>query len=141
METGEQFAFELGRVNRQWRKRLDERLKHMDLTQARWVVLLHLSRIGPVSQRELAGVVGVEGPTLVRVLDNLERQGLVLRRSCEEDRRIKRLHLAEAAGPVLAEIMRIASDFRRELLAGVPPEELHAAWRVLKTIGDRLETA
>lgn len=141
METSEQFAFELGRVNRQWRKRLDERLKHMDLTQARWVVLIHLSRAGPVSQRELAGIIGVEGPTLVRVLDNLERQGLVVRQGCEDDRRVKRVHLAEAAGPVLAEIMRIASGLRGELLAGVPPDDLHAAWRVLKMIGDRLEAA
>ena len=77
MNVGEQFAIELGRVSRQWRKRLDERLKHTGLTQARWMVLLHLSRTGPMSQRELAETVGIEGPTLVRMLKTLEDAGYV----------------------------------------------------------------
>ena len=139
MDVGEQFALELGRVNRQWRKRLEERLKDTGLTQARWMVLLHLSRTGPMSQRDLAELLGVEGPTLVRVLDKLELQGLVNRRVCGDDRRVKRVHLAEAAHPVLAEITSIAAALRNELLAEAPDAELRTAWKVLKDIGDRLE--
>ncbi|MBE0694516.1 MAG: MarR family transcriptional regulator [Aquamicrobium sp.] len=139
MSVGEQFAIELGRVSRQWRKRLDERLKHTGLTQARWMVLLHLSRTGPMSQRELAETVGIEGPTLVRMLDSLEGQGLLERRACEDDRRVKRVHLTEAARPVLAEITSIATALRKELLAEMADGELRAAWKVLKDIGDRLE--
>lgn len=139
MNVGEQFAIELGRVSRQWRKRLDERLKHTGLTQARWMVLLHLSRTGPMSQRELAETVGIEGPTLVRMLDSLEGQGLLERRACEDDRRVKRVHLTEAARPVLAEITSIATALRKELLAEMADGELRAAWKVLKDIGDRLE--
>lgn len=140
MNVGEQFAIELGRVGRQWRKRLDERLKHTGLNQARWLVLLHLSRAEPLSQRELAEIVGIEGPTLVRLLDSLEGQGLVERRVGEGDRRVKQVHLAEAARPLLAEITGIAAALRRELLAEVADDELRAAWKVLKDIGDRLES-
>ncbi|MET3662669.1 transcriptional regulator SlyA [Aquamicrobium ahrensii] len=141
MDAGELFAVELARVSRQWRKRIDERLRHLDLTQARWMVLLHLSRMGaPVSQRELADIIGVEGPTLVRVLDNLERQALVQRRACEADRRVKLIELAEGAGPVIAEIGRIAAGLRQELLEGVPAEELERARELLKIIADRLES-
>lgn len=141
MDAGEQFAVELARVSRQWRKRIDERLRHLDLTQARWMVLLQLSRMGaPVSQRELADIIGVEGPTLVRVLDNLERQGLVERRACEADRRVKLIELAEGAGPVIAEIGRIAAGLRQELLEGVPAGELERARELLKIIADRLES-
>lgn len=140
MNVGEQFAIELGRVSRQWRKRLDERLKQTGLNQARWLVLLHLSRAGPLPQRELAEIVGIEGPTLVRLLDSLEGQGLVERRVGEDDRRVKQVHLADAARPLLAEITSIASALRRELLAEVADGELRAAWKVLKDIGDRLES-
>ncbi|HRP77466.1 MAG TPA: MarR family transcriptional regulator [Aquamicrobium sp.] len=140
MDVGEQLAIELGRVHRQWRKRLDERLKETGLTQARWLVLLHLSRTGPISQRDLAELLGVEGPTLVRVLDRLEQQGLVERHASGEDRRVKRVHLADAARPVLAEIASIAAALRRELLANLADEELRTAWKVLKDIGDRLES-
>ena len=139
MDVGAEFAVELGRVSRRWRVRLDERLKHTGLTQARWIVLLQLSQAGELSQRELAERVGVEGPTLVRVLDKLEDQGLVTRSACGGDRRVKHINLTTAAGPVLGEITRISRELRAELLADVPGEELGKALQVLKVIGDRLE--
>jgi len=139
MDLELELAFELGRVSRRWRTRLDERLKHTGQTQARWMALLQLSRSGPVSQRELAERVGVEGPTLVRLLDNLEEQGLIERQACEDDRRVKLVHLTPAADPVLKEITRISAELRHELLADVPQEKLRIAHEVMKLIGDRLE--
>src|SRR5690606_33949718 len=109
-----------------------ERLKQTGLTQARWIVLLQLSQAGPMSQRDLADRISVEGPTLVRVLDKLEEQGLVARLACESDRRIKRIHLTETAGPVLDEITRISGELRQELLAGVSRNDLKIAWQILK---------
>lgn len=140
MTVDEQFAIEIGRVSRQWRKRLDERLKETGLTQARWLVLLHLSRAGPLSQRELAEIVGIEGPTLVRLLDSLEGQGLVERRVGEDDRRVKQVHLTDAAGPLLVVISGIAVSLRKQALANIEEGELRAAWKVLRDIGDRLES-
>jgi len=139
MSAAQEFALELSRVSRRWRARLDERLKHLDLTQARWVALLYLSRTGPISQRELADMIGIEGPTLVRLLDGLEQQGLVERRACSSDRRVKKVELTERAGPILGEINRIAGELRGELLAGISAGDLAVAGRVLKTIADRLE--
>lgn len=139
MDIGAGFAMELGRVSRRWRTRLDERLKHTGLTQARWIVLLQLSQAGAMSQRELADRVGVEGPTLVRVLDKLEGQGLVERRADDGDRRAKQIHLTEAATPVLGEISRISTQLRQELLADIAGEELTRTMQVLKVIADRLE--
>ena len=76
----EHVGITISRTARTWRTKLDERLSLLGLTQARWLVLMHLSRMGGESlQKELAFVVGVEGPTLVRVLDGLERIGLVQR--------------------------------------------------------------
>lgn len=143
MDTlGAAFAKELGRVSRRWRARLDERLRHTGLTQSRWMVMHQLAQAGqPLSQRELAARLGVEGPTLVRVLDKLERSGLVVRRACPGDRRIKRIHLTPAAQPVLAEITRISAQLRHELLADMPGEELERAWKLLKSIGDHLEAS
>ncbi|HLT02513.1 MAG TPA: MarR family transcriptional regulator [Geminicoccaceae bacterium] len=140
MDPREAFALDLGRVSRRWRARLDERLKVTGLTQARWSTLLHLSRAGEcLTQRELAARVGIEGPTLVRLLDALEAQGLIERLPVEGDRRANSIRLTEAAQPLLAEINRIAADLRREILAGVPVEDLETCQRVLRHIGDRLE--
>lgn len=139
MDIGEDFAIELGRISRRWRVRLDERVRGLGLTQARWIVLLQLSRIGPIVQRELAQRLDIEGPTLVRVLDNLEKQGLVERRPGDGDKRVKEVHLTDAAQPLIEKIARISAALRREVLADIPGEELHRALAVLKSIGDRLE--
>jgi MarR family transcriptional regulator for hemolysin len=134
-----EFAMELGKVARRWRTRLDSRLRAMGLTQARWMALLELSRSDSLTQRDLAATLGVEGPTLVRLLDGLEAQGLIERQSCPDDRRAKRVRLTEAAAPVLREIRKIADATRRELLEGVATDDLSVARRVLAMIAERLE--
>lgn len=48
---------------------------------------MELSRNGPLTQRDLASFLGVEGPTLVRLLDGLEAKDLIARRVCPDDRR------------------------------------------------------
>jgi len=134
-----EFAAELGKVARRWRTRLDSRLRALGLTQARWMALLELSRADGLTQRELAATLGVEGPTLVRLLDGLEEQGLIERQSCPDDRRVNRLRLTEAAGPVMSEIRQIADTTRKELLDGLATDDLNAARRVLAMIAERLE--
>ena len=92
------FGMQLAHMSRGWRAELDRRLAGLGLSQARWLVLLHLARFDePPTQRELAQSVGVEGPTLARLLDSLEAQGLVERQAVVEDRRAKKLMLCPPA--------------------------------------------
>lgn len=140
MSIGETFASELGRVHRKWRARLDDCLKDTGLTQARWHALLTIWRQKtPLTQRELAQSLGIEGPTLVRILDALEKDGLIERCAAEGDRRAKYIKPTEAARPLMAKIERIAGDLRAELLKDIPAEHLAIATSVLQGIGDRLE--
>ncbi len=140
MSDRERFATELGRVHRKWRARLDERLKDTGLTHARWHALLAIWRQKqPLTQRELAQILGIEGPTLVRILDGLEAQGIIQRCAAEGDRRAKTIKATEAAQPLMVKIARIADELRIELLRDVPAADLAVATRVLTLIGDKLE--
>ncbi len=140
LDLEQTFGQELARISRSWRVELDNRLRGQGLTQARWYALLQLSRAAPgMSQRELAARLGVEGPTIARLIDGLEKQGLVERRQAEGDRRSNELHLTAAAQPLLAEIDRTAAVLRHELLSGVPAATLESCIGVLRHIGDRLE--
>lgn len=140
MDLREAFALELGRVSRRWRTRLNERLKVTGLTQARWGTLLHLARGGPnMTQRELAEHVGIEGPTLVRLLDALEAQGLLERLPVEGDRRAKHIRLTDAAAPLLRQINHIAADLRREIFADLKKDDLKTCLMAFRSIADRLE--
>jgi MarR family transcriptional regulator for hemolysin len=130
---------DLGQISRRWRSRLDMRLAGFGLTEARWLPLLHLARWGDGrSQKELAATLGVEGPTLVRTLDWLEREGLVTRRPDPADRRAKTLHLSARAIALHAEIEREAAGVRADLLEGITEAELLACLAVLDRIAARL---
>lgn len=127
-------------ASRKWRLRLDERLRHLDLTQARWHVLLELKKADKMlSQKDLAARIGIEPPTLVRQLDDLERRGLVRREAIEGDRRVNAVYLTEAAGPVLDAILEIAEQVRREITGGLSRDDLATATRVIAHINERLD--
>ncbi|MGE4265262.1 MAG: MarR family transcriptional regulator [Desulfovibrio sp.] len=128
------------RTARLWRTKLDERLAHLGLTQAKWLVLIHIHRTGgEMSQKDIAQSVGVEGPTMVRVLDGLERIDLVRRVGHEGDRRVKFVRLTDKAGDVIEEIMRIGAGLRAEALTGLSDEDLVFLDQVMGTIFRNLE--
>jgi len=85
-------------------------------------------------QKDIAECIGAEGPTVVRVLDGLERMGLTVRQDEPADRRAKTVRLTTQAAPVLEEIRRITEGFRREMWAGVPDEDLAAYERVMAVL-------
>ncbi|PAA07893.1 MarR family transcriptional regulator [Pseudomonas fragi] len=134
------FGMQLAQMSRGWRAELDRRLAGLGLSQARWLVLLHLARFDEApTQRELAQSVGVEGPTLARLLDSLEAQGLVQRHSVVEDRRAKKIVLSDSARPLIEQIEAIATALRQELFVGIDEEEARICLRVHKLILDNLE--
>ncbi|WP_077047535.1 MarR family transcriptional regulator [Pseudomonas sp. KK4] len=125
------FGMQLAQMSRGWRAELDRRLAGLGLSQARWLVLLHLARFDQApTQRELAQSVGVEGPTLARLLDSLESQGLVQRQSVLEDRRAKKIVLCTPARPLIDQIETIANQLRLELFEGVDEADLKICMRV-----------
>lgn len=134
------FAMQLAQLSRSWRAELDRRLAGLGLSQARWLVLLHIGRFSELpTQRELAQSVGVEGPTLARLLDSLEAQGLVSRQSVPEDRRAKKISLCPPAKPLIEQIEAISTQLREELFAGIDEEELRRCQQVHARILGNLE--
>lgn len=129
------FAMQLAQLSRGWRAELDRRLADLGLSQARWLVLLHLARFDHVpTQRELAQSVAVEGPTLARLLDSLEAQGLVHRQPAPGDRRAKHITLAASALPLIEKIEAISTQVRQEAFAGIDEEQLRNCQQVHERI-------
>jgi len=118
-------GFRIARLPHLWRSILDRRLAPLGLTQTRWVTLYHLWKLGEGNpQCDLARAIGVEAPSLVRTLGQLEAQGLVECRACDDDRRSKRLYLTPAAIPLLEQIDSVVLAARQEMLAGLSEQDL-----------------
>ena len=135
----------LGETGRAWRYRLDQRLKPLGLSQAKWITLLKLSCADDgMTQTELAARLGVEGPTLARLLDRMAADGWVERRESDADRRSKTVHLRRKACALLEQINAVAMQLNADLLEGVPAGDLRCCMAVLRRIKERalcLDTA
>jgi len=139
-DTTEKFGQLLHGTARAWRQKLDERLKPMGLSQAKWRTLLHLSLAGDaLTQAEIAARLGVEEPTMVTLLHRLERENWITRTNSALDRRCKMVLLGRRAQRVIAEINSSANTLRHELLADIPNSDLEKCMRVLARIRDRAE--
>jgi MarR family transcriptional regulator, transcriptional regulator for hemolysin len=98
------------RVTQLWRQLMDAELAHHGLSQAKWRTLAILAmRPEGLIQSELADELGVEGPSLVAMLDRLSKDEWVERIHSETDRRCKIIRLTPRALPLIEEI-RISSD-------------------------------
>lgn len=127
---------DLARLVRVWRALIDQRLKPLELTQTHWVTLYNINRLPPEqSQIQLAKDIGIEQPSLVRTLDQLEEKGLITRHTCANDRRAKRIKLTEEAAPIIKEVNDVITMTRGEILSGISPEEV----TLLTSLVERLE--
>jgi MarR family transcriptional regulator for hemolysin len=116
---------DLARLVRVWRALIDHRLKPLELTQTHWVTLHNIHQLPPEqSQIQLAKAIGIEQPSLVRTLDQLEEKGLISRQTCANDRRAKRIRLTEKAEPLINEMEEVIGKTRDEILSGVSAEEV-----------------
>ena len=135
----EQFAESLHLAAHGWRTALDRRLRPLGYSRSRWMVLLQISRNDAISHSELAERLGIEAPTLVRLVDRMEADGLLNRRASETDRRVKHLHLTPAGRKEVERIRTCAADLRREILAGINETEIDVSMNVLQKIRSKLE--
>jgi len=126
------FTIELAAVNRKLRTLVDKRVRDMGLTLARARVLMELARQDGPIQSDLADLLDIEQPTLVRLVDGLERGGMVERRAVDGDRRVRRVFLTETAHAQAQDILAFLAELRADILHGIAPHELEAALDVLR---------
>ncbi|HXA08337.1 MAG TPA: MarR family transcriptional regulator [Chthoniobacterales bacterium] len=132
-ETIGQLIHESARI---WRNKLDQRLRPLGLSQAKWRTLAHLSR-GHLTQCDLAQRLSIEEPTLARLLGKLESDRWIKRQCAPHDRRCKTVHLQPKSSALLQRIEKTARDLRHELLEAIPARDLQICLRVLTDIRNR----
>ena len=128
-------AEQLGLVARLWRMVVDRELSPLELTNSRWTVLWKLQRMNDnVSQKALANALKIELASLMRTLKHLEEQGLITRRCCEIDKRVRIVSFTDKGWSVISQIETHILQIRRELLAGINDDELV----LVKSVLDRV---
>ncbi len=127
------FTANLLTTGRQWRRAVDLALSSHGISEAVAAPLLWIGRLGGgVRQVVLATYVGIEGPSLVRLIDQLESMDLVIRKDDPTDRRAKGLWLTPEGEKLASRMEDVLDELRGKILANVDPADIEAAVRVLK---------
>src|SRR6266849_415410 len=131
----ERFATALYSTARAWRQAIDRRLKYLGVSQASWMTIAVAAKASePLSQSELADKLGIEGATMVAMVDRLVNAGLVNREASTTDRRVKRVVLTQAGLELYDKVKTEAAALRKELLADLDPKKLLAATEFLERL-------
>ncbi|RKK05835.1 MarR family transcriptional regulator [Pseudoroseomonas wenyumeiae] len=129
------FGLRLMQLARLWRQAVDAGIRRDAFPDAGWRPLVYLYRASePLRQKDLAALIGIEGPSLVRLLDSLVASGLVLRAEDPEDRRARRLALTPSGLTTARRIEVRLAEVEAELLRQVDGSALKAAMDALGQI-------
>jgi MarR family transcriptional regulator, transcriptional regulator for hemolysin len=101
---------------------------------ATWVVLYGVERGGWDNQRDLAKDLRIEGATLTRHLDRMERDGLIVRTRDPDDRRQMRVDLTPEGREVFRRLKSVAQRTGRRAMTGVSADDGAHLRRILDRI-------
>jgi len=116
----------------------DKRARAHGMTRAQWGILLQVERKPGVVQKELADTLEVEPITVARLVDRLQARGMIERRPDPTDRRCWRLHLTDAARPLMAEIDSQLRELARATCVGIDPTQLDEVYASLTQMRDTI---
>jgi DNA-binding MarR family transcriptional regulator len=128
-------------VARLLRTEFDRRVRKLGITRAQWLVLTRLHRQPGASHSELAEMMEVEKATAGRMIDRMEANGWVERRTEPDDRRVKRVYLTVEAERVHKRIWRVAEATVDDALAGLSASESRQLMTLLSRVKRTLVSA
>lgn len=131
-------GFLISDVSRLLRKRFDERARLIGVTRQQWRTLSVLKRHEGSNQGMLAELLEVEPITLGRMIDRLEEAGWVERRRDPGDRRVWRIHLTDAAQPILLQLKTIADSLFVDAAVGISAGDQAKLHALLEQLRDNL---
>lgn len=122
-------------------KALDTELrKSVGLTFSQWKILVMLSIKDGTTQKEIANGLGLEGATLIPILDKMEKDGLVVRKVDLADRRNNRIYRTEKAENLWPAMVESALKMREISVKDIPSTHVTITRDSLQKIYRNLET-
>ncbi len=110
-----------------------------DVTPEQWTVLSSLWEAEGVHQSLLAEKTAKDRHNVTRILNLLEKSGLVRREPDSRDRRLQRIYLTAAGKALKPKLVRIVTGFLEESFRGMTQEDLNSLMRTLGQIRSNLE--
>jgi MarR family transcriptional regulator for hemolysin len=118
---------------------LDSELREkVGVSVGQWKVMVMLVDQDGLTQKEIAERLGLEGPTLIPIIDKMEKDNLVIRRVDSSDRRNNRIYRTEKANELWNEMVKCAARVRQVSLKDISDANIEITKNVLENVYQNL---
>ena len=128
------------RITSQHNRLLRNRLRRSGINIARWRVLAVLQDNGRMNISQIVERTIIEQPTVSRIVDQLEREGLAFMEICDEDSRFVQVMLTEAGEQAFQEIYPTATKHQEQGLQGFSKQEIKTLIGFLERVQKNIST-
>ena len=129
----------INRTAKAFIKALDSQLREkVGVTAGQWKVLVMLVDQNGLTQKEIAVRLGLDGATLIPIIDKMEKDKLVVRKVDPADRRNNRIYRTEMADGLWDKMMQCVSSIKEISLKGIPDQNVKIMKDVLENIWQNL---
>lgn len=111
---------------------------NVSLTKTQWVLLKKLHEKDGVPQQELAYLTGRDKTSLTRLINTMEKKGLVARIPSKTDKRINHIFLTKKGIQLYDETLPIIENFVESLQENISEEEIQSTIKVIQKVQENL---
>ena len=119
---------------------LGRRFKPYDITVEQWRLLNRLWERDGLTQKELAEQIFKDQPNTTRILDKLQKKGIIRREASPDDRRAFIVNLTDEGRILRERLLPIASKTGEDVFMGVSSEEQRLLKGLLNKICANIDT-
>ncbi len=99
--------------------------KNVGITFGQWkIIIILVNNDDGLTQKEIADKLGLEGPTLIPIIDKLEKDGFVIRKVDNNDRRNNRIFLTEKTNSVMDLMVNCGLKIKNMSMKDIPEENI-----------------
>ncbi|HET8685721.1 MAG TPA: MarR family winged helix-turn-helix transcriptional regulator [Methanosarcina sp.] len=129
----------INRTAKAFVKALDSQLREkVGVTAGQWKVLVMLVDQNGLTQKEIADRLGLDGATLIPIIDKMEKDKLVVRKVDPTDRRNNMIYRTEMADVLWDKMVQCASNIKEISLKDIPDQNVKIMKDVLENIWQNL---
>lgn len=110
----------------------------IDLSKEQWIVLKKLHDQDGQTQNNLAFITNRSKTSLTRLINTMEKKGLVFRELSKEDKRINHIHLSDLGKKTFLSSLPVLKKLMDELQDNISPNDLTITIQVLNQIQNNI---
>jgi DNA-binding MarR family transcriptional regulator len=121
-------------------QRFLERLRPHGMTVPRWRVLMVIANKGPSSIGKLVELTFIPQSGVSRVIDQMERDKLVVRRNSPEDQRVVEVHLSTRGKSIYRRLAHVAVSYADAVVSDFSRRERAELFAMLSRVLSNLQS-